>query len=810
MPGVNVIVGNDGVNDLQGGADKDLIYGFDPNGPQGEVSSITATRVATGLSQAVFSTAAPGDSQRLFVVEQTGVIKVVDLVSGQVLATPFLTVPVDSNGERGLLGMAFDPDYANNGFFYIYRTVPGAIAHNEIERYHVSANANVADAASATSILNIGNLSAATNHNGGWIGFGPDGDLYAAVGENANSANAQSASNLLGKILRIDVHTDAFPADPAKNYAIPADNMFAASAGADEIFALGLRNPFRDSFDRATGDFYIADVGQSAWEEIDIGQGGANYGWPLFEGPAGSGTIGAGTLTAPIFSYDHSVGQAIIGGYVYRGQSEGLQGQYFFADEVSSKVFTLGFNGSSWVTTDRTAQIHTDAGAIVTPTSFGEDALGNLYIVGYGGDVFRLTPDVVSADQGDTLRGFGGDDMMFGGSGNDLLDGGTGKDILSGGPGDDRFVFAPGYGADVINDFVAGGGSVDRIDVTKFASIHTLTDVLAHANQAGGNTVINFGFGDTLTLQNVVKTSLSVDDFILKSVGQSDFGGNGHDDILWYRDDGTASIWDDGQIGNGHFVGTGVPLDWHVAGKGDFDGNGHDDILWYRDNATVSIWDKGQIGAAHVIADAGVVPGNWHIAATGDFDGNGHDDILWYRDNATVSIWDNGAIGSAHVIADAGVVPSSWHIAATGDFDGNGHSDILWRNDNGAVSIWDNGAIGSAHIIADAGVVPNGWHIAATGDFDGNGRSDILWRNDNGAVSIWDNGAIGSAHIIANPGVVPNSWHIADTGDYDGNGHSEIVWRNDNGAVSIWDNGDIASAHIVADAGVIPGGWHIV
>ena len=810
MPGVNVIVGNDGVNDLQGSAGRDLIYGFDPNGPQGEVSSITATRVATGLSLAVFATAAPGDSQRMFVVEQTGVIKVVDLASGQVLATPFLTVPVDSSGERGLLGMAFDPDYANNGFFYIYRTVPGAIAHNEIERYHVSANPNVADAASATSILNLGNLSGATNHNAGWIGFGPDGYLYAAVGENANGANAQSTDNLLGKMLRVDVHTDAFPADPDKNYGIPADNMFAASAGADEIFALGLRNPFRDSFDRATGDFYIADVGLSSWEEIDIGQGGANYGWPSYEGPTGSGTVAAGTLTAPIFSYDHSVGQAIIGGYVYRGQSEGLQGQYFYADEVSNKVFTLRFNGSTWVATERTAQIHTDAGTIANPTSFGEDGLGNLYIVDYGGDVFRLTPDVVSADQGDTLRGFGGDDMMFGGSGDDLLDGGTGNDTMTGGPGDDRFVFAPGYGADVINDFAAGAGSVDRIDLAKFANVHTLADVLAHANQAGGNTVIDFGNGDTLTLQNVVKTNLSVDDFILKSVGQSDFGGNGQDDILWYRDNSTASIWDDGQIGNAHFVGTGVPLDWHVAGKGDFDGNGHDDILWYRDNTTVSIWDNGQIGGAHIIADAGVVPSNWHIAGTGDFDRNGHDDILWYRDNGAVSIWDNGQIGGAHIAADAGVVPSGWHIAKTGDFDADGLSDILWRNDNGAVSIWDTGAIGNAHIVAAAGVVSNSWHIAATGDFDGNGHSDILWRNDNGAVSIWDNGRIDFAHIIADPGVVSNNWHIADTGDYDGNGHSDILWRNDNGAVSIWDNGDIGNAHIIADAGVIPGGWHIV
>jgi glucose/arabinose dehydrogenase len=516
MPGVNVIVGNDASNDLQGSAGKDLIYGFDPNGPQGQASSITATRVASGLTQPLFATAAPGDSQRLFVVEQTGAIKIIDLTSGQVLATPFLSATVDSSGERGLLGLAFDPDYATNGFFYVYRTVPGATAHNEVDRYHVSANPNVADLASGTVVINLGNLSAATNHNAGWIGFGPDNDLYIATGENANGPNSQTLSNLLGKILRIDVHSDAFPADPAANYVIPPDNPFVGTAGArGEIYAFGLRNPFRDSFDRATGDFFIADVGQNAIEEINPGIKGANYGWPSAEGPSNNPAF-----TNPIFSYDHTVGQAIIGGYVYRGTSEGLQGQYFYADEVAGKVFTLRFNGSTWVSTERTSQITTDAGAINNPTSFGEDAKGNLYIVDYDGEVFRLTPQVVSADQDDTLRGFAGDDMMFGGSGNDLLDGGTGKDTMIGGPGNDRFVFAPGYGADVITDFAAGTGTPDKIVLSSFAGLHTVSDVLAITSQQGANAVINFGNGDTLTLQDAQKGNLSADDFILEFFGQ--------------------------------------------------------------------------------------------------------------------------------------------------------------------------------------------------------------------------------------------------------------------------------------------------
>src|SRR5882762_1248011 len=221
---MNVVTGNDAGNALTGSAGSDLIYGFDPNAAYAS-ATIAATRVAIGLSAPLYATAAPGDPSRLFIVEKGGAIKILDLNTGLMQATPFLSATVDSSGERGLLGMAFDPNYATNGFFYIYRTVPGGTAHNEVDRYHVSADPNVADAASATPVISLDDLGA-SNHNAGWIDFGPDGNLYIAAGENGNAPNAQSLSNLLGKILRIDVHNDAFPADPAANYAIPADNPF--------------------------------------------------------------------------------------------------------------------------------------------------------------------------------------------------------------------------------------------------------------------------------------------------------------------------------------------------------------------------------------------------------------------------------------------------------------------------------------------------------------------------------------------------------------------------------------------------------
>jgi hypothetical protein len=298
-------------------------------------------------------------------------------------------------------------------------------------------------------------------------------------------------------------------------YEIPADNPFVGQAGArGEIFAYGLRNPWRPSFDSATGTFFIADVGQDTIEEINLGQKGANYGWPIAEGPSDNAAF-----VNPISFYDHSVGHSITGGYVYRGESDGLNGQYFFADFIAGKIFTLRFDGTNWLSTERTGQIQTDVGAIGFPASFGEDGRGNFYVVGFDSQIFRLTPSVVSSDLGDMLSGHDGNDRLFGGAGPDLLDGGTGADFLNGGAGDDRFIYRQGYGADLIFGFAAGTGSEDRINLSAFPNITSLAHVLAMANQVGADTVINFGGGDTITLRNVVRTSLSADDFIFAQKG---------------------------------------------------------------------------------------------------------------------------------------------------------------------------------------------------------------------------------------------------------------------------------------------------
>lgn len=286
--------------------------------------------VASGVSNPLLLTA-PASDPRLFIVEQPGRIRIVE--SGNLLSTPFLDLvgQISSGGERGLLGLAFHPSYDSNGFFYVYYTAPnGDIT---IERYTRSANPNAADASSAHLILTVAH-SSEDNHNGGMLAFGTDGKLYIGTGDGGGGGdpdeNGQNPNTLLGKLLRLDV-------DAGDPYAIPPDNPFAGTAGArGEIWALGLRNPWRWAFDRTTGRLYIADVGQSAWEEVNVVSSttaGVNYGWDVMEGfhcyEPSSGCDQSG-LTPPVIEYGHAEGCSITGGFVYRGAAiPSLQGTYF-------------------------------------------------------------------------------------------------------------------------------------------------------------------------------------------------------------------------------------------------------------------------------------------------------------------------------------------------------------------------------------------------------------------------------------------------------------------------------------------------
>jgi glucose/arabinose dehydrogenase len=385
---------------------------------------ITTVRIGTGFARPVFAVSPPGDGERLFVLEQhTGKIRILNLLTRQINAVDFLDLAgLTTGSEQGLLGMAFDPNYADNGLFYLNVTVSGTGA-TEIRRYEVSADPDIADAGSGVLILTYSQPQ--TNHNGGWMDFGPDGMLYISSGDGGGSddndtghtvglGNGQDKTVLLGKMLRIDVHGDDFPADANRNYSIPADNPFVGIAGADEIWAYGLRNPWRCSFDRQTGDLYIGDVGQGAQEEIDFqpadSGGGENYGWRVMEGTlchAATDPLPCNdpSFTVPIHTYGHVAapngGFAIVGGYVYRGPHPDLQGTYFFGDNVTDQIWTFDYNGVTKSNfTNRTAEMTPDVGTIADISSFGEDGLGNLYVLDLiGGEVFKILPEpVVSGD----------------------------------------------------------------------------------------------------------------------------------------------------------------------------------------------------------------------------------------------------------------------------------------------------------------------------------------------------------------------------------------------------------------------------
>jgi len=373
-------------------------------GPDG----FRVARVGTGFDRPVFLAPVPDNSGRVFVVQQAGRIRILNPATGAVAATPFLdvTAQTTTDGERGLLGFATAPDFAASGTFYVFMTnLAGSI---EIRRYRTLAgNRDQADPASADLILLVPHPGF-SNHNGGWIGFGPDGLLHIATGDGGGSGdplnNAQNRNSLLGKILRIDVNGDAFPADANRDYAIPAGNPFVPGGGAPEVWAFGLRNPFRASFDPATGNLWIGDVGQGAREEIDLMRatdGGANFGWNLVEGTANfAGTPQPG-FTLPVAEYSHGAGpregNSVTGGLVYRGPVEALRGQYIFADFIRPNLWSipisrisLGSTLASSQFTLRNADFAPNAGTINNVAGFGVDQAGNLYIVDYDGEIFRI------------------------------------------------------------------------------------------------------------------------------------------------------------------------------------------------------------------------------------------------------------------------------------------------------------------------------------------------------------------------------------------------------------------------------------
>jgi hypothetical protein len=405
-------------------------------------TNLDSVLVAGGLTlRPLFVTAPPGDTDRIFIVEQDGYIRVRHRGAAPNAWTTFLDIDAKVNSqsgdEMGLLGLAFDPDFATNGFFYVNYTEGGLLGPwaSVVARYSVSStNPDVADPNSEVRLMRYSQPQ--TNHNGGMLAFGPDGYLYIWTGDGGGAndqhgtcGNGQNLATVLGKILRIDPKGSS-PGTPdckgvtANNYSVPVDNPFRDGAGGncDEVWAYGLRNPWRDSFDRATGDLYVADVGQNCWEEVNFvpaGAGaGANFAWRKMEGnhcfdPSNASNcnppgVACGStppcndpsFTDPIFEYCHSsatcplTGCSITGGYVYRGcRMSAIQGKYFYGDYCRGFIRSFEVVGGTATNhQDWTPQLDPDGSLANGLTSFGEDAQGELYFTDRSGEVFKIVP----------------------------------------------------------------------------------------------------------------------------------------------------------------------------------------------------------------------------------------------------------------------------------------------------------------------------------------------------------------------------------------------------------------------------------
>jgi glucose/arabinose dehydrogenase len=407
--------------------------------------SLTAATLPAGFTETQFGSNLGGaptamafaPDGRLFVCLQNGQLRVIK--NGALLAAPFVSLAVDSNGERGLLGVTFDPNFSTNHFVYLYYTSNVAPIHNRVSRF--TANGDVAVAGSEIALLDLDNLSSATNHNGGAIHFGPDGKLYVAVGENANGANAQSLGNRLGKMLRIN--SDA---------TIPSDNPFFNTAtGANRsIWAYGLRNPYTFAFQPGTGRMFINDVGQSTWEEIDDGIAGSNYGWPTTEGPTTNPNF-----RSPLFSYGHgstsTTGCSIIGGAFYNPAvnqfPSSYVGKYFFADYCTGWIRVM--DPANNTASDFASGISSPVGVVLGPD-------GCLYYLAQGnnGQVFKISAIQARAVNISSRSNVGiGDNVMIGGF---IITGNAAKKVLVLGIGPSSNV--PGFLVDPFLELHGPGG----------------------------------------------------------------------------------------------------------------------------------------------------------------------------------------------------------------------------------------------------------------------------------------------------------------------------------------------------------------
>jgi glucose/arabinose dehydrogenase len=588
---------------------------------------------------------------RLFVCQQGGSLRVIK--NGALLPTPFVTVTTDSSGERGLLGVAFDPSFAVNHYVYVYYTATTPALHNRVSRF--TANGDVAAPGSERVILDLNNLSTATNHNGGAIHFGPDGYLYVATGENANPANAQSLNNLLGKILRI-----------GPDGSIPPDNPFVNTAtGVNRaIWAYGLRNPFTFAFQRGGSRMFLNDVGQNTWEEINRGQAGANYGWPATEGATTDARF-----VSPLFAYGHgsgpTAGCAIAGGAFYDVPGGSFpavyQGRYFFADLCGGWIRVLNPVDNS---------VSGFAAGIFAPVDLKVGADGSLFYLAQGsGAVFRIQGNG-AASPWQAVGGAVGEEATPGAR---LLWRHTDEEVAL-------------WKVDA-----AGGVSTQD----RYGPHFGWSGIATAAGSDGRTRILWSHTSGRISLWRIDAAGHALD-----AVDYGPYGGwsgkaiaTGSDDqtrILWSHVNGTISLWRV-DAGGGYLSSYEYGPYFGWSGKAIAAGSdGGTRVLWSHGSGTISLWTVDAGGRVLSSVEYGPHAG-WSgkaIAAGSD----GQTRILWNHTDGRVSLWRVDALGRYISSYEYGPY-LNWSGMAVGA-GGDGQTRLLWNNGDGRISLWTVDAAG--------------------------------------------------------------------------------------------------------------------
>ena len=704
------------------------------------------------LTQATAMEIAPDG--RIFVCLKNGAVRVIK--NGTLLPTPFVSLTVDASGERGLLGIAFDPSFAINHFVYLYHTVSLSPVHNRVSRF--TANGDVA-AAGSTVILDLENLTDLTHHNGGAIHFGIDGKLYVAVGDNGTAANSQLLTNRLGKILRLNPN-GSIPADNPTTFT--TTNGVGTTAGVNRaIWGLGLRNPFTFAIQPGTGDIFINDVGASTWEEINEGIPGANYGWPTSEGPTTDARF-----TTPLYAYNHGSGCAIAGGAFYNPRTMQFPvnfiGRYFFADLCGEWIRVYD------PIADTVSNFATGIGG---PVDLKVGADGSLYYLARGSNsVFqvRYQRPVVTAQPANRTVPIGGTA---------------------------RFTVAAVGVAPLRYQWQRNGVNIAGATT---ASYLTPSVVLTDSGATFRCVVSNSSGSATSAAATLIVTPTV----------KGDFNNDGKRDLLFRNAAGVLTAWYLNGIGAPQSVPFGtLPAAWTIVGTSDFNGDRRTDLLIRHTGGTLTArLTTGTATPQHVTL--ALVDPAWAVVGTGDFNSDGKSDILFQHTSGVVVVWLMNGLRWLQT-GTLGTVSAQWRVVGTDDVDGDGQSDVVLRNSvTGTVVVWlINGSVRSRAVAI--GTVSTAAQVVGMGRFNTDGRGDLVFHTlSSGALSTW------LLNGVAVPQRVPlqsttATWTVAGVGDFNGDKRADLVFRQPTNLITVrLMNGTVSGAS--ANIGTVNAAWIIV